>query len=108
MQARNWSYALAGGALIGALAWIDPLFIPLVLLGPLVTGVVAGLRAVALRYLAAAWAVGGVSMVVSDQIANHEDKVFHVVLTVLMVGLAAGAWAAGRFAARRRTQTAVV
>ncbi|MDX6386505.1 MAG: hypothetical protein QOD85_307 [Gaiellaceae bacterium] len=108
MRRKSLSYTLLGGVVIGALAWIDPIFIPLVLLGPLVTGFVCGWRVVPLRYLAGAWAIGGISMLVSDQIANHEDKAFHAVLTLVMVGLACAAWAAGRFSARRRTRTAVV
>src|SRR5581483_71588 len=31
------TYAVGAGAVIGALAWIDPIFIPLVLAGPIVT-----------------------------------------------------------------------
>jgi hypothetical protein len=108
MQGKSLSYMLLGGVVIGALAWVDPIFIPLVLLGPLVTGLVCGWHGVALRYLAGAWAIGGINMLVSDQIANHEDKAFHAVLTLVMVGLACAAWAAGRFAARRRTRAAVV
>ena len=106
MQNRNWLYAIGSGAVIGALAWLDPVFIALVLLGPLVTGLVVGWRGAALRYLVAAWAIGGAIMLISDAIANHEDKAFHAGLTVVMAALAVGAWSAGRSVARRRTRTA--
>jgi hypothetical protein len=96
-------YAVVGGLVVGALAWIDPLFIPLVLLGPIVSGLVVGIRGGSGRYLALAWVIAGVSMIVSDWVKNHEDVAFHVVLTVVMVALSLGAWAVGRkLGARRR------
>jgi VIT1/CCC1 family predicted Fe2+/Mn2+ transporter len=106
MRDRNWLYAIGGGAVIGGLAWLDPIFIPLVLLGPLVTGSVAGRRGTALRYLVAAWAIGGMSMLVSDWIANHEDKAFHAALTLVMVALASAGWFVARATARRRAAVA--
>jgi peptidoglycan/LPS O-acetylase OafA/YrhL len=106
MQNRSWLYAIGGGAVIGAIAWLDPVFIPLVLIGPLVSGFVVGRRGGGLRYVVAAWAIGGLSMLVSDAVANHEDKAFHAALTVVMSALAAGAWFAGRSLARRRARTA--
>jgi cell division protein FtsX len=42
------------------------------------------------------WAVAGLGAVVSDFVVNQEDVVFHLVLTVVMIGLAAGGWAALR------------
>lgn len=99
---RGTTYAVSGGVLIGALAWLDPLFIPLVLIGPLATGFVTGWRGVAYRYAAGAWALGGALMLVSDAIANHEDKVFHAALTVVMVILVGAGWLLGRFAGARR------
>ena len=100
---RSWLYAVGGGVLIGALAWIDPIFMPLVLVGPLVTGLIVGLRGGSLRPVAAAWFIGGVVMLVSDAVANHEDKVFHAVLSVVMALLAGGAWAVGAKAQRTPT-----
>ena len=100
---RGLLYAVATGAVVGALAWIDPIFIPLVLLGPLFTGALAGWRGwPLLRWVALAWALGGLVMTVSDWIVNEEDVAFHLALTVVMPALAAVAWYAGRFAGRRR------
>lgn len=94
--------SLAAGLSIGALAWIDPLFIPLVLAGPIVSGAVCAARSVPFRWLAAAWGTGGVVMLVSDWIVNNEDQGFHVVLTVVMVVLAGAGWGIGRAVQRRR------
>jgi hypothetical protein len=95
--------SLAAGFLIGTLAWIGPLFIPLVLAGPIVSGVVGATKGVAFRWLAAAWATGGVVMLASDWIANNEDKAFHAVLTIVMVVLAGAGWRIARAVQRRRT-----
>ena len=75
------------GLVLSALAWIDPLFIPLVLLGPIVTGIVWAVRRQSWRGPALAWAIAGVGMLVSDWVINDEDQLFHVVVTLLMVGL---------------------
>jgi Sec-independent protein secretion pathway component TatC len=94
--------SLVAGVSIGALAWIDPLFVPLVLAGPIVSGVVAAARSVPFRLLGAAWAAAGVVMLVSDWIVNDEDQVFHAVLTVVMVALAGIGWGTARVVQRRR------
>lgn len=99
---RRTTYAVGGGVLIGAIAWLDPIFIPLVLIGPLVTGFVTGWRGAPYRYAAGAWALGGALMLVSDAIVNHEDKAFHAALTVVMVVLVGGGWLLGRFFSERR------
>ncbi|HSS81634.1 MAG TPA: hypothetical protein VLK24_10600 [Gaiellaceae bacterium] len=101
-MSRKLVYAILGGAAIGALAWLDPIFIPLVLLGPLVSGFVVGRRGGEWRYLALAWAIGGVSMLVSDWIVNNEDRAFHAAITVAMVALASAAWWGGRRLGGRR------
>jgi hypothetical protein len=80
---------------IAALAWIDPIFVPLVLLGPLVSGVVAGRRGVAPRQMAAVWFLAGLLMLVSDLVINNEDVAFHAVVAVVTAALAAGATALG-------------
>jgi hypothetical protein len=51
--------SLAAGLLIGALSWIDPLFLPLALVGPIVGGAVCAARNVPFTWLATAWATGG-------------------------------------------------
>lgn len=95
-------YVLVGGAIVGALAWIDPIFLPLVLLGPVLHGAVEGARGAPWRWVAGVWALGGLVMVVSGYVVNQEDVVFHLALTVLMAVLAAGAWfGAGLVESRR-------
>jgi hypothetical protein len=81
---------------IGALAWIDPLFIPLVTLGPLVAGFAAGAMGVDARTAALPWFLGGLLMLVSDLVINGEDVLFHAVLAVFAATLAAGAAALAR------------
>lgn len=93
---------IVGGLVVTGLFWIDPLFIPLALLGPLVTGVVAGVRGTPLRFPAAMWLVAGLGAVISDFVVNQEDVVFHLVLTAMMAGLVALAWFGGRLVGRRR------
>jgi hypothetical protein len=91
-----WLPWVVTGLVVSALFWIDPLFIPLALLGPIVTGAVAGWTGRGLRGVALLWLVAGLGAVVSDYVVNQEDVVFHLVLTAVMIGLAAGAWAAVR------------
>jgi hypothetical protein len=92
----RWLPWIVAGLVVSALFWIDTLFIPLALLGPIVTGAVAGWTGRGLRAIALLWLVAGVGAVVSDFVVNQEDVVFHLVLTVVMIGLAAGAWVAVR------------
>jgi hypothetical protein len=87
---------VVAGLIVSALFWIDPLFIPLALLGPIVTGALAGWTGRGFRVVALLWAVAGIGAIVSDYVINQEDVVFHLILTVVMVGLAAGAWVAVR------------
>ena len=102
------SLSIIAGIVIGALAWIDPLFIPLVLAGPLITGAIAASRGVALRWVNTTWAIAGISMFASDWIVNNEDQVFHAALTGIMVVLASIGWlAATRLGRRRGTGTSV-
>ena len=89
----NRSYSILGGLVVGALAWIDPLFVPLVLAGPLISGAIGASRGQAFRWVALAWAVGGATMLVADAVINQEDIGFHAILTVVMVVLAAIGWA---------------
>jgi hypothetical protein len=79
--------AVLAGIVLSALAWVDPLFLPLVLLGPIVTGVVWAIRRQSWRGPALSWAIAGAGMLVSDWIVNQEDQGFHAVLTLVMVGL---------------------
>lgn len=95
-----------GAALIAALAWVDSVYIPMILLGPLLTGLVIGLRGAAWRPAAAAWAIAGLLTLVVDLAINGEDVAFHAVVTVLTVALLRAAAAAGGLAHRRSVRAA--
>ena len=84
--------AIVIGQLVGLLGWLDPLFIPLVLVGPPVTGAVAAARRVPLLPLVALWASAGVNMIWTDYVVNREDVAFHVVVTAVVSLLAAAGW----------------
>ena len=101
MTRTQWLSAIVVGLAITALFWIDPIFVPLALLGPLVAGAIAGARAVPWPWVAVAWTVAGVGAIVSDWVVNHEDVAFHALLTVVMVALASAAWWAAQRVARR-------
>lgn len=90
------------GQLVGQLGWIDPLFIPLVLLGPIVTGAVVSARHAAYAWIATLWFSAGINMAWTDWIVNHEDVVFHLVLSVIMPLLAGLGYGAVRLATRSR------
>jgi hypothetical protein len=101
MSTRAITVTLAAVA-IGALAWIDPLFIPLVTLGPLVSGLAAGAYGVDSRTVALVWFLGGMLMLVSDLVINHEDVAFHAVVAVVAAAIGAGgAWLGRRIRSAR-------
>jgi hypothetical protein len=106
LSRAGWTYVIVGGAIVGALAWIDPIFLPFVLLGPIVHGALEGLRGTPWRWVVGVWALGGLVMVVSDFVVNQEDVVFHLVLTLVMSALAAGNWFGATAMARRRAAPA--
>ena len=76
------------GHLVGLLGWIDPLFIPLVLLGTTVSGAVAAARRVRYLWIAVLWGSAGLCMTWTDWVVNREDVVFHLALSVVMPLLA--------------------
>jgi hypothetical protein len=92
VRAAHWTSAIAFGVAISALFWLDPVFIPMALLGPVVFGVFAALRRVPWLWVAAVWLVAGVGAVISDWVVNHEDVAFHIGLTAVMIVLASLAW----------------
>jgi hypothetical protein len=102
----RWQTAVALGAAISALFWIDPLFIPLALLGPMVLGAVAGAKGLSWQWPAAVFVVAGLGAVASDWIVNRSDVAFHLVLTFVMTALALGSHALARAAASRRRTAA--
>ena len=90
------------GQLVGQLGWIDPLFVPLVLLGPVVTGAVAAARGTSFWWAAVLWCSAGVAMAWSDWVVNREDVAFHLVLAVIMPLLAGAGYGVVRLAGRAR------
>jgi hypothetical protein len=89
---------------IGALAWADPLFIPLVTLGPLFSGLVTGAYGVRPRIVAIPWFCAGLLMLVSDQLIYQEDVAFHAGIAVFTALIAAGAAALARRLRRSRSR----
>ena len=94
--------AVALGQLVGLLGWVDPLFVPLVLVGPPAVGAVAASRGVRAAWPALLWFSAGINMLWTDWLVNHEDVAFHAGLSVAMAGLALAGWAIVRLATRRR------
>jgi hypothetical protein len=98
--------AAAGlGQLVGLLGWIDPLFIPLVLIGPLITGAIAAARRIPYAWIAVLWCSAGLNMLWTDWAVNNEDLAFHLALSVIMP-LLAGAGFGGVALATRSHRTA--
>jgi uncharacterized membrane protein YhaH (DUF805 family) len=101
---RNAAYVALAGAGLFALNFgpFDAVLFPIVVFGPLLTGIVMRLREWPWKLGAAAWGLMGVISLVYDWVLYDEDKVFHVVLTVVMVGLTAlGAVIGGKLRPRR-------
>jgi peptidoglycan/LPS O-acetylase OafA/YrhL len=86
---KRYLTVIVAGVAISALFWIDPLFVPLVLVGPIVTGVVASRRGIA-REAAAAWFTAGLLALASDWAIYHEDQLFHLVVAVWTAGVTLG------------------
>lgn len=103
-MSRFSSLAVAAllGQLVGQLGWIDPLFIPLVLAAPPVTGAIAASRRLPYAWIAVLWASAGLAMLWSDWVVNHEDVGFHLALAILMPLLAGVGWGAVALATRQR------
>lgn len=101
-MSKQLSYAVVAGVVVAQLGWIDPLFVPLVIVAPIVTGAVAASRGMRLVPIAVGWAAVGITMLVEDWVINHEDRLFHLVLTVIMVGLVSAAWWVTSLVAGRR------
>jgi hypothetical protein len=106
-RALHAAYVALATAAIFTLILFEPtgnLEFAIVLLGPLVTGIVMRLRGWRWWLGAAAWGLNGLVMLSYDWIINSEDRAFHVVLTLVMVGLVALGAGIGRglLAARSR------
>lgn len=86
---RHLAVALAA-VVISGLFWIDALFIPLVLLGPILTGVLADRRGMR-REAVLAWFAAGILALLSDWAINDEDQLFHLLMAVWTAGVTLGA-----------------
>jgi hypothetical protein len=62
---------------------------------PLVSGFLLGSLGRSRRLGAAAWTLGGLTVLVMDWVQNDEDQLFHLVVTMIMVGLFVLGHAAG-------------
>lgn len=98
MTTKNLLIAAALGQLVGLLGWIDPLFIPLVLLGPVVSGAVTAARGTPYSAIAVVWASAGLNMAWTDWVVNREDVAFHLVLSLVMPLLAGAGYGVVRVA----------
>ena len=90
------------GQLVGLLGWIDPLLIPLVLLGPVFTGAIWAARQMSYVWVAVVWCSAGINMAWTDWVVNHEDVVFHLALSVIMPILAGLGFGVVKLAGRGR------
>lgn len=95
--------AVVLGQVLGLFGYVDPLYVPFVLLGPPIVGAVAASRALPLAPVAVLWASAGLNMLWLDWLVAREDVVYHLVLSVLMAALAAGGWGIVAFLGRRRS-----
>lgn len=95
------------GQLVGPLGYVEPLFIPLILVGPPVVGAVAASRGIRLAPVAVLWLSAGLNMAWMDWVIAREDVMFHLVLAVVMALLAAAGYGVVRLFSRRRTPAGV-
>lgn len=90
------------GHVAGLLGWIDPIFIPLVLAGPLVVGAIAAGRGLPAAWPAVFWLSAGICMLWTDWVVNQEDVAFHAAVAVITSVLSLGGWGIVRLAGRLR------
>lgn len=102
VEGRTVGWVVAGATVIAALAWVDVLFIPLALLGPVVVGAASAARQGSRLAVAAMWFLAGIGMLLTDWMVNSEDRMFHLVLAVIMAGLASCAHLVTTTALRRQ------
>lgn len=90
---------------IAALAWVDPVYIPLITLGPVLSGLAAGAAGVEPRLVALTWFSAGIVVLLTDLVINQEDVAFHAVVAAV-TALLGGAFAALGSRLRRRAASA--
>lgn len=91
---------------LAALFWVDPLYLPLVALGPIVTGLVAGARGVDWRAAAAPWVIAALITLLIDLGVRGEDVAFHAAAAVFVGLSVALGTLPGALLRRRRAQPA--
>ena len=96
MTQRQWLTAVALGLIVTALFWIDPIFVPLALVGPIVWGGFAGAEKLPWQWPLTVSLVAGLAAVLSDFVINHEDVVFRLAMTFTLCALAWSAWSISR------------
>lgn len=94
------------GQFVGLLGWIDPLLIPLLLAGPLITGALAATRGLRAAWPTVLWFSAGANMLWTDWVVNHEDVAFHAVVALATAVLALVGWGVVRLATRSRATAA--
>lgn len=97
---RTAAFVVVATLAIFALNFIPPfdneLWMPTLILGPLLTGLVMRLRGWPWRLGAASWALTAVISLVWDWIDSNEDKAFHLTLIIMLAALVALGAALGR------------
>ena len=99
--------AVLVGQLVGLLGYVESIFVPLVLAGPLVVGAFGAARRVPLAAVVALWLSAGLNMTVMDWALYREDVVFHLVLSGVMALLAAAGYGIASLLTRRRAGVTV-
>jgi len=101
---RTALWVVLAGAALFALNFgpFDAVLFPIVVFGPLVTGIVMEVRGWPWKLGAAAWAMMGVISLVYDWVLYNEDQAFHVALTIWMASLVAVGVAVARLVGRSR------
>ena len=89
MNQRTALTVMLAAAAIAAAEWIDPLYLPLIALGPIVSGIAAGAAGVPSRLVALTWFCAGMIALLTDLVINQEDVAFHAVVALLTAGLGA-------------------
>lgn len=102
--AERAARTVVAGLVLGlVLLALDALYLPLLPVGPLVTGVVVARRRTEAWWAVGPWVVSGLFHLVYDAAVNQEDVGFHAAVTLFTGLLAWGAWAVAR---PRRLRTA--
>src|SRR3954453_7846211 len=84
--------ALVAGQVGGLLGWGGPLFVPLILLGPPLTGAAVAWQRGPAWCAPVLWASAGLCMLWTDWLVNRENLVFHLGVAGLAGGLGRTAW----------------